>query len=125
DALVIKYPGGQQVDCADTANVLCLNLGLVQYVQANTAGHYGEWQGIVAAGPGGEGTFSFTSMAASPISVESVGPRNLGTGSSDGIVVEMGGPLDSNKLTGWFVRPDGKPFGAPFDLFDDGTHNDG
>lgn len=125
ESLVIKYPGGQQVDCADTANVLCLNLGLVQYVQANTAGHYGDWQAIVDAGPGGEGTFSFFSMAASPISVDSVGPRNLGTGVGDGIVVEMGGPLDSSKLRGWFVRPDGTLFGPPFDLFDDGAHNDG
>ncbi len=122
--LVVKYPGGQQVDCGNTSAVLCLDLGLVQYVQANVGGRYGEWQAIVDAGPSGEGTFSLITMAASPISVESVGPHDLGTGGSE-IVVYMGAPLDASKLSGLFMRPDGKAFGSAFDLFDDGAHGDG
>lgn len=123
--LVVKYPGGQKVDCGNTSAVQCLDLGRVQYVQANVAGHIGDWQVIVDAGPSGEGTYSFFSMAAGSISVESAGSRDLVTGGGSSIVVDMGAPLDANKLSGRFVRPDNKSFGAAFDLFDDGAHGDG
>ena len=72
---------------------LCLDLGLVQYVQANVDGRYGEWQAIVDAGASGEGTFSLFSMAASPISVTSLSPHGLTTGANGRIVTDMGGAL--------------------------------
>ncbi len=49
---------------------MCLDLDLVQYVQVNTNGRIGDWQALVDAGNTGSGTFSFTSFAVSPISVE-------------------------------------------------------
>ena len=125
EKLVVKYPNGQQVSCADTANVLCLDLGLVQYVQANVNGRVGEWQAIVDAGPSGEGTFSFTSMAASAISAETLTPHSLNTGSNKGLVVNLGAAIDSSKVSARFQRPDGTAFGAAMELFDDGTHEDG
>ena len=125
EKLVVKYPDGQPVNCADTANVLCLDLGLVQYVQANINGRYGAWQAIVDAGPSGEGTFSLSSMAASAISAKSITPHNMGTVAGSGIVVDMGKPLGGVKLNGRFVRPDNQPFGSAFEFFDDGVHQDG
>ncbi|MFN2138212.1 MAG: hypothetical protein ACK2UK_19810, partial [Candidatus Promineifilaceae bacterium] len=47
--LLVKTPDGQPISCADTAAVYCLDLGLVQYVQANVNGRYGEWQAVVDA----------------------------------------------------------------------------
>ena len=123
--LVVKYPNGQQVNCNDTNNVLCLHLGLVQYVQANVNGRYGEWQAIVDAGSSGEGTFSFFSMAASPITANTITFHGLITGLNKGIVTDLGQKLDGNVLSGWFVQPDDKPFGQAFSFFDDGTHQDG
>jgi hypothetical protein len=42
---------------------LCLNLGLVQYVQTNVNGLVGNWHAVVS----GKGTFSFNAMATSAI----------------------------------------------------------
>jgi hypothetical protein len=79
---------------------------------------------VVDAGASGQGTFSFSSMAASPIEVESLGGHSMTT--LGGIIkVDLGGPMDGNLLNGWFNMPDGRPFGAPFQLFDDGVHGDG
>lgn len=124
EKLQVKYPNGQSVSCNDTANVLCLDLGLVQYVQANVNGRYGEWTAVVDAGPTGSGTFSFFSMAASPISVKSLRDYNLGVLASPGPVVSLGQAVDGNVLTGRFKTPTNLPFGAPFTLYDDGAHGD-
>ncbi|HUW14830.1 MAG TPA: vWA domain-containing protein, partial [Anaerolineae bacterium] len=123
--LVVRYPNGTQVSCADTENVLCLNLGLVQYVQADADGRTGEWTATVNAGPTGSGTFSFTSFSVSALSVESFGDRSLSTGSASPLQVNLGQAVDDNHLTGWFRQPNDSPFGAPFTLYDDGAHGDG
>jgi hypothetical protein len=70
--LLVTDPDGEQVHCIGEG-VMCLDLDLVQYVQVNTNGRTGDWNAVVDAGPTGEGTFSFISMAASPIAVESDG----------------------------------------------------
>jgi hypothetical protein len=123
--LVVRYPDDTLVDCNDTENVLCLNLGLVQYVQADVDGCYGEWEAVVDAGPSGSGTFSFFNMAASAISVESPSDHTLSTLGGIGLQVNLGQALDGNALTGWFIQPDGSPFGPAFPLYDDGAHGDG
>jgi hypothetical protein len=123
--LVVRYPNGTQVSCADTENVLCLNLGLVQYVQADVDGRTGEWTATVDAGPTGSGTFSFTSFAVSALSVESLGDRSLSTGIASPLLVNLGQAVDGNLLTGWFRSPDDSAFGATFALYDDGAHGDG
>jgi hypothetical protein len=69
EPLAITDPDGNTVSCAE-AGALCLNLDLVQYAQFNTNGRNGDWHVVVDAGPSGEGTFSFISMAASPIASE-------------------------------------------------------
>jgi len=123
--LVVRYPNGTQVSCADTENVLCLNLGLVQYVQADVDGRTGEWTATVDAGPTGSGTFSFTSFSVSALSVESVGDHTLSTGVASPLLVNLGQPVDGNHLTAWFRHPDDSTFGVPFALYDDGAHGDG
>jgi len=125
ETLAVYYPDGAQVDCADTANVLCLDLGLVQYVQADVDDRYGVWNAVVDAGPTGSGTFSFISMAASALSVESRGDHSLSTIGGGPIFVDLGQSVDGNILEGWFRQPNDNPFGGTFTLYDDGAHSDG
>lgn len=122
--LDVRYPDGAAVSCADTANVLCLNLGLVQYVQANVNGRSGVWKATVSAGPGGNGTFSFSSMAASALSAQSSTSRSLSLGSQP-FHLKLGAPVSGNLLDGWLQQPNGAPFGLNFKLYDDGAHGDG
>ena len=125
EPLEIRTPSGALVDCNDTANVLCLDLGLVQYVQADVDGRVGDWQATVEAGPTGEGTFSFTSIAASALSVEGRSDHGLTTASNSGLLIDLGQPVDGDTLSGQFVTPTDETFGGSFTLYDDGNHGDG
>ncbi|MFW6070097.1 MAG: choice-of-anchor X domain-containing protein [bacterium] len=125
EPLEVRTPGGALVDCNDTDNVLCLDLGLVQYVQADVDGRVGDWEATVEAGSSGEGTFSFTSIAASALSVEGRGDHGLTTASNSGLLVDLGQPADGDTLSGQFVTPTDETFGGSFTLYDDGNHGDG
>lgn len=125
DPLIVRYPNGTLVDCEDTADVLCLDLGLVQYVQVNVNGRVGDWKATVGAGPSGGGTFSFMSMAASALGVDSRGDHSLSSSSGSTILTDLGQAVDDNQLTAWFRRTDGAAVGSIFNLYDDGAHGDG
>ena len=74
DPLVVRTPDNAQVSCPNNANdpnVLCLNLGFVQYMQVKVNGRKGVWSAVVSAGTTGTGTFSFSSIGASSITAES------------------------------------------------------
>ncbi len=122
EPLIVTDPNGTQVNCADPGS-MCLDLDLVQYVQVNTNGRVGDWQAVVDAGDSGAGTFSFTSMATSPIAVESSFDHTLSTGSQQ-LIVQMTGLVDGCVLSGHFHRSNGEPFGNNINFFDDGEHND-
>ncbi|HYN88692.1 MAG TPA: vWA domain-containing protein, partial [Ardenticatenaceae bacterium] len=125
EPLVVREPGGTQVAC-DAAGVLCLNLGLVQYVQANVDGRVGTWTATVDAGPTGSGTFSFTSFAASALALRSSGDHSLSSvDASRPILVDLGRTVNGNEITGWFTEPNGAIFNGDFPLYDDGAHGDG
>ncbi len=122
DPLAITDPNGNMVNCAEPG-ALCLNLDLVQYIQVNTNGRNGDWHAVVAAGDSGEGTFSFTSLATSPIAVESAFDHTLSTAAQQ-LLVRLNGQVDGSVLTGRFKGVNGSPFGANFNLYDDGLHGD-
>jgi hypothetical protein len=122
--LDVRYPDGTPVSCADTANVLCLNLGLVQYVQADVEGRGGVWHATVSPGAGGNATFSFSSMAASQLSAESLISRSLSL-QAQPFRLKLGSPVAGNLLDGWLQNPQGGRFGVNFALYDDGAHGDG
>lgn len=125
DPLDVRMPDGSAVSCADSAHVLCLNLGLVQYVQADVLGHTGVWSATVSPGASGAGTFSFSSMAASPISAESPGDHSRSTLSNSPLLLNLGQAISGNVLQAWFHQPNGQTPCPPFSLFDDGAHGDG
>jgi hypothetical protein len=122
NALSIVDPDGTAVDCADTANVLCLNLnnGLVQYVQVNVNGKAGSYVATVSGG----GTFSFNAMAASAIRAKGVGSRTLSMDAQI-LKVDFGHSAEGGLLDGWLQSTAGAPFGSHFALYDDGAHDDG
>lgn len=121
----VTDPDGTPVDCNDTANVLCLNLGKVQYVQVNVNGRFGEWHATVdAAPPSNQGTFSFISTAESPIVAETITDRSLFSGAAQRVTVRLGRPTDDGLLTGWLQKPNGDRWGSEFALYDDGAHDD-
>ena len=124
DPLVVRTPDNNPVSCADSANVLCLNLGLVQYVQVKTNGRNGLWHAIVTPGPSGNGTFMFSSIGASTLTAESNSNRNVTTGAQR-FDLRMGRAVTGNTMEGWFTKPNGERFGNPLTFFDDGAHNDG
>lgn len=129
--MTVTDPDGNAVNCADTVNVLCLTVDhnpgdkLVQYVQVNVNGHAGKWHATVDAGASGQGTFSFTALAASELNPESPTRRLLPSVGKSPLQIKFGRTLDGNTLTGWLQKPNGVPFGDPFTMFDDGAHNDG
>lgn len=123
EPLLVEKPDGTDISCA-SSGVLCLDLDLVQYVQVNTNGVTGVWHATVDAGSSGEGTFSFTSFAASPLAVESGFDHTLST-SAHSIFVNLTEPVDGNVLTGFFLLNNGDPFGGNFMFYDDGLHDDG
>ncbi len=128
--LSVRTPDNTLVSCADSANVLCITSGLVQYVQVKVNGRKGNWTATVAPGNSGVGTFTFSSIGASTVNATSGNDRNLAVGpqfisvnlENDGQPLNRS--LEASQLTGRFTTPDGKPFGSPFTLYDDGTHND-
>lgn len=124
DDLDVRTPDNSQVNCADTANVLCLNLGSVQYVQVKVNGRRGIWKATVSAGPSGAGTFSLNTIGASSITAQSSSDRTLATGNQV-IAMRLEKAVAGNQLQGWFTRPNGQPFGSNFRFYDDGAHNDG
>lgn len=124
DPLLVQTPDNSQVSCADSANVLCLNLGLVQYVQVKVNGRKGIWRATVSAGAGGAGTFGFSTIGASTVTAESKGDRSRSTGAQT-FDLTLEKAVAGNTLTAWFTKPNGKPFGNAFRFFDDGAHNDG
>lgn len=124
DPLQVQTPDNSQVNCADSANVLCLNVGLVQYVQVKVNGRKGIWRATVSAGATGAGTFSFSSIGASTVTAESKAERSRTTGvQTFDLKVEKA--VAGNVLNAWFTKPNGAPFGAAFRFLDDGAHNDG
>lgn len=124
DPLLVQTPDNSQVNCADSANVLCLNLGLVQYVQVKVNGRKGIWRATVSAGAGGAGTFAFSSIGASTMTAESNTDRARSTGAQT-FDLKMEKAVTGNVLNAWFTKPNGVAFGSPFRFFDDGAHNDG
>ena len=125
EPLKVYFPDSTMVSCQDQANVTCLDLGLVQYMQVKVNNRVGEWQAVVDAGHTGSGTYSFHSNAASAVGVLSMGDHSLSTAGGVGLLVDIGQAIDSNKLTGWFRTPNDQPFGSSFSLYDDGLHADG
>jgi hypothetical protein len=126
EPMIVKYPDGTAVDCADTANVICLNLnnGLVQYIQANINGRTGTWTATIDAGASGEGTFSFTALAASPIQPKGLNKHGLAL-KQHFFRLDLGRTTDDGLLTGWLQTGVGARFGSQFALYDDGLHEDG
>lgn len=125
EAMVVRTPDGNPVNCADTANVLCLNLGKVQYIQVNVNGRAGAWTATVdAAAPSNQGTFSFIAVAASTVGAEVLTDHSLYSKGSHRILVKLGRTADNNVLTGWFQKPNGVRWGSQFTLYDDGAHDD-
>ncbi len=128
--LAVRTPDNALVSCADTANVLCITSGLVQYVQVKVNGRKGNWKATVAPGNSGAGTFTFSSIGASTVNATGGNDRTLAVGSQlISVNLENDGQpltrsLGASQLTGRFTTPDGQPFGSPFTLYDDGTHND-
>ena len=123
EPLAVSDPTDTLINCTD-AGVLCLDLDLVQYVQVNTNGRTGDWHAVVDAGSSGEGTFSFTSFTASPLSVESKFDHSLSTNIHN-LLIDLTQPVDGGVLTGYFLLQNGTPFGSSFSFFDDGMHGDG
>ena len=124
EPLKVYFPDGTMVSCADIANVVCMDLGLVQFVQVKVNNRVGEWQAVVDAGHTGSGTYSFHSNADSVVGALSMGDHSLSTAGGVDLLVDIGQAIDSNKLTGWFRTPNDQPFGTSFTLYDDGLHAD-
>jgi len=125
EPMQVTAPDGTAVDCSDTANVLCLNLGKVQYIQVNVNGRTGDWHAVVdAAAPSNQGTFSFISSAASTVGAEIITDRSLFSGQAQRVTLRLGRATDDALLSGWLQKPDGSRWGAPFMLYDDGAHDD-
>ena len=130
EPMVVRDPSGNPVNCADTANVLCLTMDnvagdrMVQYVQVNVDGKTGDWTATVDAQAGSEATFTFSGLAASSIAASTVGERSLPMVGAVRMAVKLGAAVDGNVLTAWLQRPNGERFGSSFQLFDDGAHGD-
>jgi hypothetical protein len=131
EPMVVRGPDGTPVNCADTANVICLTMDnvagdrMVQYVQVNVNGAVGDWTATVDAQSGSEATFTFSGLAASSVTASTVGERGLPSAGAVRLAVKLPQAADGNVLGGWLQRPDGARWGSPFQLFDDGTHGDG
>lgn len=131
EPMIVRDPAGNAVDCADTANVLCLtmnNVGedrMVQYVQVNVNGVTGVWSATIDAQADSEGTFTFSALAASSIQASTLGERSLPSVGQVRIATRLGSAADGNTLAAWLQQPNGQRFGSPFTLFDDGQHGDG
>ncbi len=124
DPLKITLPDGTMINCHD-ADVLCIEAGLVQYVQIDVNGRTGEWIVEVSAGSSGSGTFNFSSMAVSPLGISNKGDYDLSPVDSNHFVIDLGYIADNNQVTGQLRRAGDIDLGDPFMLHDDGQHEDG
>lgn len=122
--LTVRTPDGATVAC-NSNGVLCVNVGLVQYVQVDVNGRTGRWTVDVQPGPSGSGTFALSSMAAGALTTTSVDDRTRPVAAEQHLVIDLGQPVDGHQLTGQFRTPGDQPFGLPILFFDDGTHDDG
>ncbi len=122
--LAVAAPDNTLMSCADSANVLCITSGLVQYVQVKVNGRKGNWRAVVTPGGSGAGTFAFSGIGASTISAASSSDRTRATGAQS-FEMKLEKAVTGNQLDGWFTAPNGKPFGSAFRFYDDGAHNDG
>ena len=131
EPMLVRDPAGNPVNCADTANVLCITMDnvagdrMVQYVQVNINGNTGDWTATIDAQEGNEGTFTFSGLAASSIQASTLGERGLRSVGTVRISTRLGSAVDGNSLSAWLQRPNGERFGSAFSLFDDGEHGDG
>jgi hypothetical protein len=131
EVMQVTDPAGNPVNCADTANVLCVTVDhlpgdrMVQYVQVNTQGRGGNWHALIDAGASGQATFSFSALAASALGADSPTNRLLPSKGASALAVHIGRAADGNLLTGWLQMPNGARWGSEFTLFDDGAHGDG
>jgi hypothetical protein len=129
--MLVTDPLGNPVNCADSANVLCLTIDhnpgdrMVQYVQVNVQGKAGQWRAVIDAGASGQATFSFNALATSALVADSPSQRWLPSIGTLPLLVNLGQTTQGNLLTGWFQTPNGQPLGGEFTLYDDGTHGDG
>jgi len=131
EPMIVRTPDGTAVNCADTADVLCLTVDnvagdrMVQYVQVNVNGRTGVWSATIDAGSGGSSTYSFTAMAASEVEAQGNFDMQRPSFKSGSVLVNMGRPAAGNTLTGWITKPSGERWGSPYTLYDDGAHGDG
>ncbi len=123
--LDVRTPTNTAISCADTANVTCLNLGLVQYIQVKVNGRLGNWKATVTPGASGAGTFMFSAIGASSVNPVVPGGRALSTGGTQTFRLVLGKAVTGNVMDGWFTQPNGAQFGADLHFYDDGQHNDG
>lgn len=130
EPMIVRTPDGAVVNCADTANVLCLTADnqpgdrMTQYIQVNVNGATGDWTATIDAGSSGMGTFSFNALAASALAPESDGDHLLASVGATQLRVRLPGNVDGSSLLAWLQQPSGARWGAPFTMFDDGQHGD-
>lgn len=122
--MAVRSPSNELISCADSANVLCINLGLVQYVQVKVNGRKGNWTATVTPGASGAGTFTFSGIGASTITAESNSDRTRSLGAQT-FAMQLERAVTGNQLDGWFTAPNGQRLGNTFGFYDDGAHDDG
>lgn len=122
--ITVRTPDGATVVC-NSNGVLCVNVGLVQYVQVDVNGRTGRWTVDVQPGASGSGTFALSSIAAGALTATSLNDRTLPVAEEQQLVIDLGQPVDGHQLTGQFKTPGDRPFGLPILFFDDGAHDDG
>jgi len=122
--LQVRAPDNSLINCADSANVLCIKLGLVQYVQVKVNGRKGNWRATVTPGGSGAGTFSFSGIGASTMTAESSSDRTRSMGAQT-FEIKLDKAVTGNQIDAWFTAPNGTRRGNTFRFYDDGAHNDG
>jgi hypothetical protein len=122
--IVVRPPGGQPVAC-NSAGVLCINVGKVQYVQVNVEDRTGVWTVEVTPGASGSGTYSFSSMAAGLLPANSPSDRTLPSFHATALLLNLGQPVDNNRVDAQLLTPANTALSQPFVFYDDGAHGDG
>lgn len=122
--ITVRTPDGGAVVC-NSNGVLCVNVGLVQYVQVDVNGRTGRWTVEVQPGASGSGTFALSTIAAGALTATSLDDRTRPVAEEQHLVIDLGQPVDGHQLTGQFRTPGDRPFGLPMLFFDDGAHADG
>jgi hypothetical protein len=114
--ITLLQPGGTPVDPGDP-DVTFLDVGKIKYYQV-THPEAGTWIARVS----GEGTYYFTSSAASALAASYEGDPTLNTDGTNTLTVDLGMAVASAAFS--LVYPDGSFFDS-LDLYDDGAHGDG